>query len=359
MKRILIADAGKASLVMTSEVFKDHFPGVQVVVARTSAEVLDTIKTDSAFDAVVVDYDLPDRDGADTAARIKKMSQVPVLLTGFERPGVTDAIEEDLAGYDDCLNWLRKPVKAELVVAIAQRYCEGKYRTQRRVACAFPALFEMAVPVVTTIPLPPVKAKMVQTAAKKGAKVAPKKGAKTAGKASAKDVKVAPPRVKTVTTIKRTWIPAWVEDCSLGGVKVRVPRHKVEALSLGKHASFAVSTLNAGEILNIQIPCIQQIVEAAPLSHNQLSKDLLSKKQGPASSAKAKAAPVKKVAASKAAAVTNTLTAVRGRVAWTEGSKTSSEWIFGIQAENMSLSKKIFDAVIESQKSLTRSTHSG
>jgi hypothetical protein len=130
-------------------------------------------------------------------------------------------------------------------------------------------------------------------------------------------------------------------------------------LSLGKHASLAVSMLNAGEILNIQIPCIQQIIEAAPLSHNQLSKDLLSKKQGPVSAAKAKAVPAKKIAASNDAVATSALTSVRGRVAWTEGSKTANEWIFGIQAENASLSKKIFDAVIESQKSLTRSTHSG
>ncbi|MCA2961149.1 MAG: hypothetical protein IOD12_12920, partial [Silvanigrellales bacterium] len=55
MKRILIADASKASLVMTSEVFKDHFPGVQVVVARTSAECLELVKTTENLDAYVID----------------------------------------------------------------------------------------------------------------------------------------------------------------------------------------------------------------------------------------------------------------------------------------------------------------
>lgn len=353
MKRILIADAGKASLVMTSEVFKDHFPGIQVVVARTSAEVIDTIRTAAEFDAIVIDYDLPDRDGAETASRVKKLSQVPVLITGVERPGVNDAIEEDLAGYDDCLNWLRKPVKPELVVSIAQRYCEGKYRTQRRISCAFPALFEMAVSVVTTVSLPPLKGKAAVAAVKKGPKPAPKKGAKPAKKSAKPE-----PRVKTVTTIKRTWIPAWIEDCSLGGIKIRVPRHKVEALSLGKHASSAVSALKMGEFLNIQIPSFQQIANAETMSHNELAKGLQGKNSDKDPS-KTKAGSTKKMPAEKAKSTIATMTPVKGRVAWTSGTKTSSEWTFGIHAENSALAKKIFEAVISSQKSLTRSTHSG
>jgi CheY-like chemotaxis protein len=149
MKRILIADASKASLVMTSEVFKDNFPGVQVVVARTSAECLELVKTSENIDAYIIDFDLPDRDGACTAARIKKLTQTPVLITAFDRPDVHDVIEEELAAYDDCLNWLRKPVKAETVVAVAQRYCEGKYRTQRRLISDIPALAEVVI--TTTI----------------------------------------------------------------------------------------------------------------------------------------------------------------------------------------------------------------
>jgi CheY-like chemotaxis protein len=338
---------------MTSEVFKDHFPGIQVVVARTSAEVIDTIKTDAQFDAVVIDYDLPDRDGADTALRVKKLTQVPVLLTGIERPGVNDAIEEDLAGYDDCLNWLRKPVKPELVVSIAQRYCEGKYRTQRRIGCAFPALFEMAVPVITTVSLPPLKGKAAVAVAKKGAKPVAKKGAKPVKKNLKPE-----PRVKTVTTIKRTWIPAWIEDCSLGGIKIRVPRHKVEALTLGKHASSAVSALKMGEYLNIQIPSFQQIANGDSMSHNELSKGMIGQKPVAAAS-KTKTTAAKKTQAPKASPAAVTLTPVKGRVAWAAGTKTSSEWTFGIHADNSALSKKIFEAVINAQKSLTRSTQSG
>ena len=70
---------------MTSEVFKDHYPGVQVLVARTSAEALEIAKNNEGVDAYVIDYDLPDADGAQTAARLKKLYSTPVLITAFDR----------------------------------------------------------------------------------------------------------------------------------------------------------------------------------------------------------------------------------------------------------------------------------
>jgi CheY-like chemotaxis protein len=143
MKRILIADASKASLVMTSEVFKDHFPGVQVVVARTSADAIELAKTSGELDAFIIDYDLPDRDGAYTAARLKKMFTQPILITAFDRPDVQESIDRELAAFDDCLSWLKKPVKPELVVSLAQRFIEGQHRCQRRLNCVLPAFIEV------------------------------------------------------------------------------------------------------------------------------------------------------------------------------------------------------------------------
>ncbi|NBO38289.1 response regulator [bacterium] len=143
MKRILIADSSKASLVMTSEVFKDHFPGVQVVVARTSADAIELAKTAGELDAFIIDYDLPDRDGAYTAARLKKMFAQPILITAFDRPDVQETIDRDLSAFDDCLSWLKKPVKPELVVSLAQRFIEGKHRCQRRLNCHIPAFLEV------------------------------------------------------------------------------------------------------------------------------------------------------------------------------------------------------------------------
>ncbi|MEY2988317.1 MAG: hypothetical protein RJB13_1838, partial [Pseudomonadota bacterium] len=151
MKRILIADASKASLVMTSEVFKDHFPGVQVVVARTSADAIEAAKNAGELDAFIIDYDLPDRDGAYTAARLKKQFSQPVLITAFDRLDVQENIDRELSAFDDCLSWIKKPVKPEMVVSLAQRFIEGKHRCQRRVDCSLPAFIE--VELVPAMPL--------------------------------------------------------------------------------------------------------------------------------------------------------------------------------------------------------------
>lgn len=143
MKRIMIADASKASLVMTSEVFKDHFPGVQVVVARTSADAIEAAKNAGELDAFIIDYDLPDRDGAYTASRLKKQFKQPILITAFDRQDVQENIDRELAAFDDCLSWIKKPVKPEMVVSLAQRFIEGKHRCQRRLECSIPAFMEV------------------------------------------------------------------------------------------------------------------------------------------------------------------------------------------------------------------------
>lgn len=285
MKRILIADASKASLVMTSEVFKDHFPGVQVVVARTSAECLELVKSTENVDAYVIDFDLPDKDGAWTAARLKKLhAQTPVLITAFDRPDVHNVIEEELAAYDDCLNWLRKPVKAETVVAVAQRYCEGKYRTQRRLACSIPALAEVVVTTVLTrtvketVKVPVAKssaksatskttAKPEKTKAKTSKAAASKNAAKSKTATAAKNTKAATTTKVVTRTITekvqaKTLVPATITDSSLGGIKVEIDFSGFQAQGQSKTASGQVSwSVSAGEILSVHVPS-QETLEA-------------------------------------------------------------------------------------------------
>jgi CheY-like chemotaxis protein len=201
MKRILIADASKASLVMTSEVFKDHFPGVQVVVARTSADAIELSKSAGELDAFIIDYDLPDRDGASTAAKLKKMHQQPILITAFDRPDVQQTIDRDLSAFDDCLSWLKKPVKPELVVSLAQRFIEGKHRCQRRLACSIPAFLEVEFNPAAIAAKASAASKALKVArAKVAVKAPPKKKAaakdkekKVTAKPVAKQAKVAKP----------------------------------------------------------------------------------------------------------------------------------------------------------------------
>lgn len=214
MKRILIADASKASLVMTSEVFKDHFPGVQVVVARTSADAIELAKNSGELDAFIIDYDLPDRDGAFTAARLKKMFSQPILITAFDRPDVQQSIDRDLSAFDDCLSWLKKPVKPELVVSLAQRFIEGQHRCQRRLNCSLPAFLEVeftpaafAAGAQTGVKVAKhqqvARVKVVAKAKSKKAADSAKKSTKaTKGSSSTKEIKSSTSAVAKKTTVK-------------------------------------------------------------------------------------------------------------------------------------------------------------
>ena len=57
---VLIADQGKASLVMTSEAIKDKLPGAIVLVAGTGKKAM-ILKVENP-DFCVVDFGLPDSD---------------------------------------------------------------------------------------------------------------------------------------------------------------------------------------------------------------------------------------------------------------------------------------------------------
>lgn len=325
MKRILIADASKASLVMTSEVFKDHFPGVQVVVARTSSDAIELAKTAGELDAFIIDYDLPDRDGAYTAARLKKMFTQPILITAFDRPDVQESIDRDLSAFDDCLSWLKKPVKPELVVSLAQRFIEGKHRCQRRLSCSIPAFLEIDFNPAALLPrnvnvksMQVARAKAVSKSKKPAkkqsakSKPAPKKSAqqpakgqmKTAAKtescAAVKTAVKAQPAAKklnaktsaagkgtpanktvrkpaqkaiakTQTQTKkvvaaplqpiRTVIPVTIDDVSLGGAKIRIHNQDLMLPVAGKGGGMVMVDLSEGQVLQVHVPP-QNIVDA-------------------------------------------------------------------------------------------------
>ena len=200
MKKILIADSSKASLVMTSEVFKDHFPGVQVVVAKTSSECLELVKSTADVDAYIIDFDLPDKDGAATAAQIKRHCQTPVLITAFDRADVHQAIHSEVAAFDDCQNWLRKPVRAETLVSVAKRFIEGRYRTHRRINCHIPLMAKVTLSftmtkMVETLSSPVSKIKKTRAMASK------LKAASTAHKNSVKKTQDKKTKIRPVAAI--------------------------------------------------------------------------------------------------------------------------------------------------------------
>ncbi len=148
IKRILIADTQKSSLVITSEIFKDNFPGVQVVLAKNCEEVLEKIASQESLDAIILDYDLPGSNGAYTAAKVKEVSDIPVLITAFESDEVEKTIQAQLHGHEDCLNWIKKPLETEKVVSIARRYSLGVYRCQRRLLTSLAAQGRVLFPLL-------------------------------------------------------------------------------------------------------------------------------------------------------------------------------------------------------------------
>ncbi len=112
MPTVLIIDTGKASLVMSSEIFKDKIPGVKVLTAGTAALGLEIAKREKP-DLCMVDFDLPDADGVSLIMAMRKFFKNPILLTAYPDPMVEKAVAEHLFAYNDSGGWIPKPVRAE------------------------------------------------------------------------------------------------------------------------------------------------------------------------------------------------------------------------------------------------------
>lgn len=365
MKKILIADASKASLVMTSEVFKDHYPGVQVVVARSSAETLEIAKHHEGLDAFVIDFDLPDFDGAQTAQRLKKLYSIPILITAFDRPEVVQTIETSLKQYADCQSWLKKPVNPEIVIAVAQRFCDNKTRTtqQKRVSCNLPVFAEIlleneSLTAYQQILTPKTGKKTLlpelKSTTKKGTKdLKTSKLSKSKIEKENHDIKALPISFCGV-----------IEDCSLSGVKLKPSKNNKPGLTDWKHLLASMEFIALGSVVTLKLPSHTEIENSslaemskvcltAALKDNQLQKDVVAAKKKTASKVAKKApalstlsAKTKKKAASDAAVETK-LQSIIGKVSWT--SSESGEWCVGVEFENQSLSKKLFEAILSMQ----------
>lgn len=399
MKRILIADASKASLVMTSEVFKDHFPGVQVVVARTSADALELAKAVGELDAFIIDYDLPDRDGAYTAARLKKMFTQPILITAYDRPDVQESIDRELSAFDDCLSWLKKPVRPELVVSLAQRFIEGKNRCQRRVSCSIPAFLEIeflpsALTPVAASTFQVARAKVVAKSKKPTQKPKTTKNVKgaqdvknsktTKSVTNVRDTKVTKP-LKTQTTTKakkaavvpqgpiRKFIPVTLDDVSLCGAKIRIHNQDLifSGLGAGK-ASLGMLDLREGQILQVHVPPAQ-IVEAGADALLKWQKAQSKEWNGTdAKTLKTKGADATKSTTlnpigertRQALAKSEQNSAVagesksfqvilKGEIRWAASSEMFT--FYGLRSETVNVSKKLFESMIEIEARSRRS----
>ncbi|WP_158999217.1 response regulator [Pigmentibacter ruber] len=369
MKKILIADASKASLVMTSEVFKDHYPGVQVIVARNSSEAIELAKINENIDAFIIDYDLPDANGAQTAAKLKKHYSIPVLITAFDTAEVAQNIESTLKQYPDCQSWLKKPVNPDVVIAVAQRFCDGKIRAQKRITCNLPAIAEIILENESLIAYQQMLSPF-QDKSTKNTKSVEK------GKIKAKKELKAPKKVAGKKEIIKS-IPLYfcgiIEDCSLSGVKLKPSKNSKIGLTDWNQLLASMEFISSGSSVILKIPSTSdiengKILEITKMISNQIENgkkkvnEINNSKKKPASSkgqSIAKKSVEEKMPAlatlnetTKAKVATNQtledrLQSLTGKVAWT--SSESGEWCVGVEFESPSLSKKLFESILSYQ----------
>jgi CheY-like chemotaxis protein len=131
MTTVLIADACKPSLVMTSEVFKDKIAGTVVDVATTGKDALEYIGARQP-DLCVVDFDLPDVDGATLIEAIRKIYTGPILLTAYPDKLVEEAVSDHLFIFNDASDWIRKPINFDELGEKIDRFLLDGFRIGRR-----------------------------------------------------------------------------------------------------------------------------------------------------------------------------------------------------------------------------------
>lgn len=134
---ILIADHGKASLVMSSEVFKDRIPGARVLVAASGKDCLDLAEAERP-DMILVDFDLPDADGAAVVTALRKQYNGPIIVTAYPSREVNALVQQELFAYEDCGSVIPKPLKVDDLTARIDQFLVNRFRIDRRFSAAFP-----------------------------------------------------------------------------------------------------------------------------------------------------------------------------------------------------------------------------
>ena len=131
MTTILIVDACKPSLVMTSEVFKDKIPGTVVHVSSSGKEAIEFLK-DQEPNLCVVDFDLPDVDGPSLVEAMRKLYTGPILMTAYPDAMVKEAVTKHLFAFNDASGWIKKPVSFEELSKKIDLYLVEGHRLGKR-----------------------------------------------------------------------------------------------------------------------------------------------------------------------------------------------------------------------------------
>jgi CheY-like chemotaxis protein len=141
--KVHIIDATKASLVMSSEVFKDKIPGSVVSYSLTAKEGLLHLQSRTEQDtpaAVVVDFNLPDADGVTLTKELRKFYNGPIFITAHPDKMIDLAVEEELFHYHDACCWIPKPVRFEVLEKRIEQFVINRHRILKRFDVNYPTL---------------------------------------------------------------------------------------------------------------------------------------------------------------------------------------------------------------------------
>jgi CheY-like chemotaxis protein len=141
--KVHIIDASKASLVMSSEVFKDKIPGSIVSYSLTAKEGLAHLQSRADQDtptAVVVDFNLPDADGVTLTKELRKFYNGPIFITAHPDKIIDLAVNEELFFYHDACCWIPKPVRFDVLEKRIEQFVINRHRILKRFDVNYPTL---------------------------------------------------------------------------------------------------------------------------------------------------------------------------------------------------------------------------
>lgn len=141
--KVHIIDASKASLVMSSEAFKDKIPGSIVSYSLTAKDGLMNLQArdeKDTPDAIVVDFNLPDADGVTLIKELRKFYNGPIFMTAHPDKIVDFAVSEELFHYHDACCWIPKPVRYDVLEKRIEQFVINRHRLLRRFDVTYPSL---------------------------------------------------------------------------------------------------------------------------------------------------------------------------------------------------------------------------
>ena len=131
MTKLLIADNSKASLVMSTEVFKEKISGIVISVAKNGRDFLQMLPEISP-DIGIVDFDLPDVDGTTLIKYAREIFDGPILLTAYLDDKIKEVISQELFAYEQEGVCIEKPIKFDKMAEVIDRFLISGKRILKR-----------------------------------------------------------------------------------------------------------------------------------------------------------------------------------------------------------------------------------